>query len=161
MALETILRMKINEELREEKSLIYSSGLSCTFYATHWPAPLFETKLHFTCAPENRERVIAGLEKIFNDLKEKQLSQEKINAIKSIMKNRSGKNSSNNWWWSYVLRDLTVLKQDINDILKQEEYIEKLTSKTLQAHAIKYLDRKNMLIGVMNPQKRSKQEKDL
>lgn len=148
--LKTILDIKINEELREKNSLIYSGKSFCKFYPG-MPVPYSEIYFHFMCAPENTKKVIAGLKKILNVLKEENLSAEKIQMIKKIVKTNSKKDRANNWWWSTVLHNLIIQDQDLNQLLEYADYIETFSPATLQGYAKKYLSQDNMVIGILNP----------
>ncbi|MCD4721154.1 MAG: insulinase family protein [Desulfobacula sp.] len=149
-ALENILNMKIIEELREKQGLIYSGHVACRFYSVK-PSPHSQIIFHFTCAPENVDRVVCGLKAILQDLRETRMSKEKIETIKKILLNQSKKTRSDNDWWSHALRDFVMLNQDLNTLMEHENYIKELTPATLQNHAKKYLEETNILIAVLNP----------
>jgi len=149
-ALKTILNMKIIEELREKQGLIYSGHASYRFYSLN-PSAFSQITFHFTCASENVEKVISGLETILKDLRDTSLSEEKITQIKEIQLNQSREARQDNRWWSQSMKSLVMLNQDLNDLMEYKNYINELTPAILQNHAKKYLDETNMLIAVLNP----------
>ena len=151
-ALETILRMKIIDELREKQGLIYSADTAYKFYPGI-PSPVSQMIFHFSCAPENVEKVINGLTTIFKNLRDTSVTKDKIEEIKKIQLNNAEKARMENIWWSSILKPMIQLDQNINDITDINSYIQELTPVTLQNHAEKYLDETNMLIGVLNPKK--------
>jgi zinc protease len=152
-ALQTLLNMKIMEELRERKGLIYSERTDFQFYNAR-PEPYSQITFYLSCSPENVESVIDGLKTILKDLREVRITEEKIEEIKKTAVNYCIKARDNNNWWSSALRrDLVLPDFDFNDLVNYEPFIQELTPDTLQACAKKYLDESNMVIGVLNPKK--------
>ncbi|MBU1341620.1 MAG: insulinase family protein [Proteobacteria bacterium] len=151
-ALETILNMKINESLREDQSLIYTSKAWSRFFSLK-PSPHCVIGFVFTCAPENAEKVVSGVKTILKDLRENRMSEEKITQIKRIQATKAREARQDNNWWSSALKDSVMLNQDLNDLMEYENYIQELTPDTLQSNAKKYLDEANMLVAVLNPKK--------
>jgi zinc protease len=152
-ALQTLLNMKIMEELRERKSLIYSGRADCKFYNVR-PSSYSQIAFYLSCSPENVESVIDGLKTILKDLRETRPAKEKVEAIKEIQFNYCIKARNDNNWWSSALRRHLILPDfDFNDLVDYEPSIQEITPDTLQASAKKYLDETNMVIGVLNPKK--------
>jgi zinc protease len=151
-ALKTILKMKINEILREDQRLIYSGNAYGKFYSLK-PSPHSVIGTALVCAPENVDKVILGVKTILNDLRNTILSDEKISQIKEIQFNQAKEARQKNSWWSHAIKDFMMLGQNLNDLMEHEKYIMELTPDKLQSYASKYLAEDNMLTAILNPKK--------
>ena len=75
---------------------------------------------HFTCAPENVDKVVIGLKNILKELRETELSKEKVNAIEKKLRNKAIEKRRDNGWWLDALGDLIVMNQDLNTLIEYE-----------------------------------------
>ncbi|MDQ6960920.1 MAG: insulinase family protein [Mariprofundaceae bacterium] len=162
--LKRLLRHQLNEYLREELGLIYSSDVAYRFAKEGEPYAAF--MFHFDCAPEHVDQVIAGWRHVLANLRmppsefalqnkdseAEDLGFIKNSMLKSIQKSRKAKDkkAKNNRYWAKKLYLLHVLDLSASRFVKSKKRLA-YSQKKVASYARKYLKEDDVTIAVLNP----------
>ncbi len=144
-----VLRIKITEDLREEKGGIYSPGVYQTIERT--PDNEYSIQIAFTCAPDDVNKLvtaaIAQAEKLRTEIKE-----DDVTKVKAADKNQIEISLKNNAYWLRWLASTSLYGGNLSNILNKESLINELNSKELKEAANKFINPKNMIKVIMYPE---------
>lgn len=149
-ALEEILKIKLIDRLREKEGGVYSSDVSISY--EKFPKQRYTVSISFGCAPENVDKLVKAtreeMESIINngpgktDL-EKYKAEEKLSIELQLKTNN---------YWQYNIVSRFENNEDPDEILKDIDYLNKVTEKTVKAAAQKYFSTKNIIKFVLLPE---------
>jgi zinc protease len=149
-ALAELLNIKIIETLREDLSGIYGGGMYASL--SKFPYNNFSAGVSLPCGPENVDKLIkAALDEI-EKVKTKGPSVDDLNKVKETWKQQYLVNIKDNNFWARQLLQSVELGSNPAGILSYEKKVEALTPKDLQTVAVKYLNMKNYVQVVLNPE---------
>lgn len=117
-----ILRNKILDIVREEKSGIYSPGVFSN--VVKYPIPEYQIHIDFVCEPKRVDELIQTVNEIVSDMK-KNISDEDIKKVIEAQKIQYEKNlKENNYWLGYLYSTLS----NNDNILNTLHYLEMVNS---------------------------------
>ncbi len=149
-ALTEILNIKLIESLREELSGIYGGGMFGSL--TKHPYGHFTAGVSLPCGPENVEQLIKATHQEIDKIKKDGPTQEDLDKIKETWRQQYEVNLKDNTFWTRQLIQSVESGTSAQKILSFEERIKGLTTADVQAAAKKYLDMKNYIEVVLNPE---------
>ncbi len=148
-ALVDVLRIKITEDLREDKGGIYSPAVFPVIRRS--PIGKYYVVVGFTCAPKDVDMLtkaaFAQMENLKNNIEEKDL-----NKVVKAQLNQDEINLKKNNYWLNNLYSCALFGDDYTDILKNKDLINSLTGDDLKNTAKKYFDMNNVVKVVMDPE---------
>lgn len=149
-ALQEILKIKLTERLREKEGGVYTSNVSISY--NKFPKPRYTVSISFGCAPENVDKLIKATQEEMEliikngpgttDL-EKYKAEEKL-AIELALKT--------NPYWHNNLFSRFENQENPENILKILDEVNRITEKSVQSTAKKYLDTKNIIKFILLPE---------
>jgi zinc protease len=117
-----------------------------------FPYNNFSAGVSLPCGPENVDKLIkAALDEI-EKVKTKGPSVDDLNKVKETWKQQYLVNIKDNNFWARQLLQSVELGSNPAGILSYEKKVEALTPKDLQTVAVKYLNMKNYVQVVLNPE---------
>jgi zinc protease len=122
--------------LREEKSGVYSVGAKATM--SRVPYNNYSISIKFPCAPNNIDSLVKEAFDIISEIKETGVSEKNMGKIKETQERELEVSLKKNGYWLSYLENSYLYNDDLLNILKKKERIEKLTSKNIQEVARKY-----------------------
>ncbi|MFZ6012149.1 MAG: M16 family metallopeptidase [Bacteroidota bacterium] len=149
-ALAELLNIKIIETLREDLSGIYGGGM----YANmgKYPYASYSIGLSLPCGPENVDKLIkAALDEI-EKVRKDGPSEVDLNKVKETWKQQYLVNVKDNNFWARQLLQNHEFGTDPSGILSYEKRVDALVPKDLKDTANKYIDTKNYVQVVLNPE---------
>jgi len=150
-ALTEVLNIKLIESLREELSGIYGGGMYGNLNKN--PYNNYALGVSLPCGPENVEKLIKATMAEIDKVKANGPTADDLNKVKETWRQQYDVNIKDNAFWARQL--LLSVESGINpaEVLSYEKRIAALTPKDLKEAALKYLDMKNYVQIVLNPEK--------
>jgi zinc protease len=150
-ALAEVLNIKIIESLREELSGIYGGGMYGNLNKN--PYNNYSIGVSLPCGPENVDKLIAAALAEIEKVKVNGPAAEDLNKVKETWKQQYDVNiKDNNFWARQLLQSIESGSNPAN-VLTYEQRVAALTPKDLKDAANRYLDMKNYVQIVLNPEK--------
>jgi zinc protease len=150
-ALTEVLNIKVIESLREELGGIYGGGLFGNLNKN--PYNNYSIGVSLPCGPENVDKLVAATLSEIDKIKSKGPTADDLNKVKETWKQQYLVNIKDNSFWARQLLQSVELGTNAADMISYEKRIAALTAKDIQATAAKYLDMKNYVQVVLNPEK--------
>ncbi|HTQ64830.1 MAG TPA: insulinase family protein [Puia sp.] len=150
-ALLDVLNIKMIEKLREEMSGIYGGGSRGGFEKR--PYNHYSITTSFPCGPENVDKLIAALQEIIKNAKEKGIEQKDLDKVKETRKKQNDDRLKQNEYWLESLSGSWIEQEDPAWILEYAKKVDALTTKDLQEAAVKYFNTENYIKAVLRPEK--------
>jgi zinc protease len=149
-ALAEVLNIKILESLREDLGSIYGGGMYGAM--NKFPYNNFTIGVSLPCGPENVDKLIAAALAEITKIKTNGPAEADLNKVKETWRQQYEVNIKDNAFWSRQLIQSVEMGSDPMGILKYEKQIATLTPKDLKDAANRYLDMKNYVQIVLNPE---------
>ena len=137
--------------MREEIGGIYGGGLFGNLNKN--PYNNYSIGVSLPCGPENVDKLIAATLSEIDKIKSKGPTADDLNKVKETWKQQYMVNIKDNAFWARQLLLSAEMGTNAGEVLSYEKRIAALTSKDIQATAAKYLDMKNYVQVVLNPEK--------
>lgn len=150
-ALAEVLNIKLIETLREDLSGIYGGGMFGSL--NKYPYSNYSLGVALPCGPENVDKLIAATLAEIEKIKKGGPTVEDLNKVKETWKQQHLVNVKDNSFWARQLIQNVELGTDGKSLLSYEQRIAALTVKDVQDAAKRYLDMKNFVQIVLNPEK--------
>lgn len=149
--LSEVLNIKIVEQLREEMSGIYGGGSSA--YIAPRPYNNYTFVIQFPCGPENVEKLSKALFQILDTLQHNGCEKKDLDKVKETLKKKNEDAIKENEYWLGGLSSAWINNTDANWIIDYTRKVDDITIEDIKASALKYLDFKNYIKAVLNPEK--------
>ncbi len=150
-ALIEVLNIKLIEKLREDLAGIYGGGMYGAL--NKHPYNHFSLGASLPCGPENVDKLIAATHEEIAKIKANGPAVEDMNKVKETWKQQHDVNLKENNYWARQLLQSVELGIDLKNVLTYEERISEITPADIKEAANKYLDMKNYVQVVLNPEK--------
>jgi len=150
-ALAELMNIKITETLREDLSGIYGGGMYGSL--NKYPYSNYAIGISLPCGPENVDKLIQATLDEIEKVKKTGALEADLNKVKETWKQQYLVNVKENSYWARQLLQSLELNSNAAEILNYEERINALTPKDLKDAANKYLDMKNHVVVILNPEK--------
>jgi zinc protease len=150
-ALAELMNIKITETLREDLSGIYGGGMYGSL--NKYPYPSYSVGISLPCGPENVDKLAKAALAEVEKVKTKGPMEADLNKVKETWKQQYLVNMKENAFWARQLLQSYEQGTDIALVLDYEKRIAALTTKELQEAANKYLDMKNFVQVILNPER--------
>lgn len=150
-ALTEVLNIKLIEKLREDLAGIYGGGMYGSL--NKHPYNHFSMGASLPCGPENVDKLIAATHEEIEKIKTNGPIVEDLNKVKETWRQQHEVNLKENNYWARQLLQSVELETDLQNVLSYEKRIALLTPADIKEAANKYLDMKNYVQIVLNPEK--------
>jgi zinc protease len=150
-ALTELMNIKIIETLREDMSGVYGAGMSGSM--NKYPYNNYSLSISIPCGPENVDKLIAAALAEIEKVKTAGPSEADLSKVKETWKQQYLVNIKDNTFWARQLLQSVELGSNPAGVLSYEKKVDALTPKDIKEVANKYLDAKNYVQVVLNPEK--------
>ncbi|HMI79996.1 MAG TPA: insulinase family protein, partial [Ferruginibacter sp.] len=113
----------------------------------------FSIGVSLPCGPENVDKLIKATLAEIDKVKANGPTVDDLNKVKETWKQQYAVNIKDNAFWAKQLLLSVEVGSNPGEVLSYEKRIAALTSKDLKDAAVKYLDMKNYVQIVLNPEK--------
>jgi zinc protease len=150
-ALTDILNIKIIESLREDLGGIYSGGMYGSMSKN--PYNSYSVGMSLPCGPENVDKLIKAAHAEIEKIKTNGPSAADLQKTKETWKQQYQVNIKDNNFWAKQLLASVETGSGATELVSYEKRVEALTAADVKEAAKKYLDMKNYVEMVLNPEK--------
>lgn len=150
-ALAEVLSIKLIETLREDLSGVYGGGMFGNL--SKYPYNNYQLGVALPCGPENVDKLITATLAEIEKVKKSGPNVEDLDKVKETWKQQYLVNIKDNAFWARQLVQNVELGTSGKSLLSYEQRIAALTVKDIQDAAKRYLDMKNYVQIVLNPEK--------
>ena len=150
-SLADVLGIMLREELREERGGVYGVRVSPSF--TDYPDDEFTLTINFVTDPQRVEELMAAVEEQVERLRREGPDPEDVQTVREQQRRaRETALETNAFWlgtlqWYYDQPD-----EDLLDVLRHQEMIERVTPDAIREAARRYLDGDDLLRAVLYPE---------
>lgn len=145
-----VVNIKLLENLREELSGIYGGGMRGSLSKN--PYNSYSVSVSFPCGPENVDKLISATWSEIEKIKANGPSESDLNKVKETNTKQYLENVKDNSYWLAKLQQTVELGSNPADILTGEKRINSVTAKEVKEAANKYLNEKNYVQVILNPE---------
>jgi zinc protease len=150
-AMKEVLEIRLLQRLREDESGVYSPGVQEN--TTKLPQQRYSFLIHFGCAPQNVEKLIASTLDEINKIKTDGPLQENIDKWRAETKTSfEPQLKTNNFWLGYLSEQLQN-QGPLDEINHYEGLLDNVTPGDVKTMAGKYLSGENYIRLVLMPEK--------
>jgi zinc protease len=146
-----LINIKIIESLREDLSGIYGGGMYGVL--SKYPYNNYSLGMSLPCGPENVDKLIDAALAEISKIKTKGPLQADLDKVKETRKQQHLVDLKENTYWARQLLATAELNTDPNGILEFDKKLAAITVNDMKETANKYLDMKNYVQIVLNPEK--------
>ncbi len=144
------LRIRLREQIREEKSGTY--GVGAYAQTSEYPHQDYAITITFGTNPERVDELMDDVMSIVNDLKTNHPSAEYLTKVKEIQRREHETNLKENSYWLSVMSFYVSHDEPLDQIIEKPEMIEALTAEDIKKAAQKYLNTDNLVQVVLYPE---------
>ena len=150
-ALKEVLNIKIIEDLREKLSAIYGGGIFGGL--NKLPYNNYSFVLQLPCGPENVDKLVKAANEEIDSVKNFGVKQSYLDKVKKTWIEQYKVQVKENGYWSGKLQGIYFQSDDAQRILDYEKLVDALTTDDLKVTANQLFDGKNVLQGILLPEK--------
>jgi zinc protease len=143
------LSIRMREVLREDLGGTYTVGVGGSLIRQ--PRETYRSEVNFTCAPENRAKLIEAVNTELAAAREKGPAAVYIDKVKIAQRRILEEDLRNNGHWMSELASHARYGTDPRRILEEGKLIESLDAAGLATAAKKYFDPRRVLIATLEP----------
>ncbi len=147
-----VLRIKLREQLREEKGGVY--GVSVNGSTEKYPRQEYAITISFGCNPSRVQELITTALLQIDSLKLQPPAHEYITKVQEMQLREYEVNLKENNYWLSSLSGFYFYNEDPSRILQRKKMIDGLTATTIQTAAQRYFAKKNFGTFILNPEKK-------
>jgi zinc protease len=145
-----LMNIKLIETLREDLGGIYGGGMSANLSKN--PYGNYTISVTLPCGPENVDKLVAATIAEIDKVRKSGPTEADLSKVKETWKQQYLVNVKDNNYWARQLLQGAEMGTNPANILEFEKRTDALTVKQLQDIANKYLDTKNFVQIVLNPE---------
>ena len=149
-ALAESLQIRLLERLREEESGVYAPSAYVRY--SKIPTQRYNLTISFGCAPKNVEKLIASALDEVNKLKTEGSTTVNLEKFKAENNSTHETNLKRIDFWSEYLTEQILNGENLLDVNKYDDNIQKLTLLKVKEAAKKYLSGDNLIRVVLMPE---------
>jgi zinc protease len=150
-AISEILNIRIIENLREKIQGIYGGGTQAQFEKV--PYPHYTFFLQLPCGPEKVDTLLIAANAEIQSLIKNGPSKENMEKVKQQWKEQYKVNIKENGTWLSQLQSFYFPGDNPDYFINYEKYVNALTPKDIQDAAKLLLSTKNVVTGILRPEK--------
>lgn len=150
-ALAELLRMRLREQVREEKGGTY--GVRVSQSNRQYPHPEYSLSISWGCAPERVEELVQVVMTEIEKLQTELATEEEMRKIKETHLRTYETNLKENRYWLDILNFYYFNGEDPRLILQYPELVRALNAEQLRTAARRYLKLDNYVQVVLFPEK--------
>ncbi len=149
-AMKEALEIRLLQRLREDESGVYSPGAEVN--TTKLPQQRYSFVVHFGCAPQNVEKLIASTLDEINKLKTDGPLQENVDKWRVEGKTSFEPQLKTNGFWLGYINGQLQNQEDLRQVNNYNTLLDKVTPRALKDMATKYLSGENYIRLVLKPE---------
>jgi zinc protease len=150
-SLAEILRIRLREELREDRGGVYGVGVSAGL--SRWPEEEYTFNISFSADPARVDELVAAVLEEIRKLKAEGPVEDYVSRVHEMQRREREVELKQNGFWASQLEYLSMNGLDFAEIGRYDQRIAAVTRDSMRAAARKYLDETRYVLGVLDPEK--------
>ncbi|MGA0368527.1 MAG: M16 family metallopeptidase, partial [Kiritimatiellia bacterium] len=143
------LRIRLREVVREEEGGTYH--VSVWSPLQHYPEPLAQVRIAFTCDPERTEDLIESIQNLLEEFSQEALEEEYAQKVRESQLRRREQDLKENSYWNYVIPFYDWHGEDPSIILEFEQYVNGVTPESILNTAADFFATPHQAVFVLHP----------
>ena len=134
------LRIKLREELREDKGGVYGVGISGG--GSNVPVERYSITISFNSDPGKTQELVDAAQAVIKKAKQEGPSDKDMTKVKETQRQSKIKNLENNRYWANMIESLHEDGRSFNEILLPsfDQKVNNLTAQQIQDAIVQYFD---------------------
>lgn len=146
------LNIRMNQRLREQEGGTYTPNVQLSL--SKYLKERFSLTISFDCDPQKADKLIAAAEDEVNKMRTAGPSAENLQKFKAARKVGLQTGSTNNGFWLDYLLSQEMNKASLTEFFDYDAELNKITAKSVQEAAVKFIQNKNYIRLVLMPVKK-------
>jgi zinc protease len=148
-----ILKVKLRNTLREEKSGVYGINVGSNIY--DYPSDAFKLDVSFECAPSMVDELIAAVEKEIHKQQAEGPEKSSMSKAKMVLRKEFERQSKDNRFWQKQIREAILTDGKASHVLQDYmKEIQGVTENDVQRVAKTYLTKNSKMKAILFPEER-------
>lgn len=158
-AMAEVLNIRLREVIREDKGGVY--GIYAQPRPELYPKPFYSLFIGYGCAPDRVEELITAAKGVINDIKAgtfddaeniKEKKASTIDKVKETLRREQETQLKENNYWLSVINQYSYYNEPLTQVLEFQKQLDKVTPKTVQEAAKKYLNLDGLKQFILYPE---------
>ena len=151
-SLAEILRIRLREELREDRGGVYGVGVSGGL--SRHPEEEYTFNINFTADPERVDELTKAVFDEIRKLKTEGPAEDYVNRVHEMQRRQREVALKQNNFWAGQLEYLATNDLEFAEIARYDQRVAAVTRESMRNAARRYLDETRYVIGVLDPEKK-------
>jgi zinc protease len=147
-AMSSILRVRLRELIREEKSGVYSIGVSASISRLHKNRS--EANIKFSCDPKRRAELIADIYKAIDSFKKNLVTDKELEVYRKKFNKSYETDMKENYYWMSKIVESYKYNTPLKDIFELPKLVDKISKQDIKEVANEIFAG-NILQAELNP----------
>jgi len=151
-SLSDVLDVRLREVLREDMGAVY--GVDINAGLDRRPRARYTFTLTFGCAPEQVQPLIKAVFAEIESIQKNGIGDSYVQQVREKQRRERETSLKTNEFWLAALESYDSEGLDLRDLPRYEELVQRVSSKTIQDAAQRYLRRDRYVLGELDPEKK-------
>jgi len=147
--LSRVLQIRLREVMREDMGGVY--GVSVNASLSREPTQRRHLEISFGCDPANIDALKTAALTEIRAIAKAGIGADYLTKVTEQMRREHEVNLKNNNWWRGRLRSAYYFHDDFARSNDLEAALRRVTSANIKASAARFLDEKNLIVGILRP----------
>ncbi|WFB34834.1 insulinase family protein [Kiritimatiellota bacterium B12222] len=143
------MRIRLREELREKEGGTYH--VSAATPTQHYPSPLAQVRIAFTCSPDRVEPLIQNVQTLIENFTTTALEESYAEKVREGQLRRRETDLKENSFWGYVLPFYAWHQEDPQVIFEFDNFVKTVTPTSIQETAKWIFDTPHQAVFILLP----------
>lgn len=145
-----VMNIRLREVIREDKGGVY--GIGARPRLEKYPNPEYSISIFFGTSPAKVKDLITAAKGVIDELKSGTFKDDNIDKVKEIMKREYEVNLKENNFWLNSIYNSLYNGDDLNEILENNQLVDKITKDYVVSAAKKYLNMDSFKEFILYPE---------
>jgi zinc protease len=151
-SLSDVLDVRLREVLREDMGAVY--GVQIDAGLDRRPHERYTVTLSFGCAPEQVQALVKAVFAEIESIQRNGVGESYVQQVREKQRRERETNLKTNEFWLAAMEAYDAEGLDLRDLPRYDELVERVSTKTIQDAARRYLRRERYVLGVLDPEQK-------
>ena len=152
-SLSDVLDVRLREVLREDMGAVY--GVQINAGLDRRPHERYTVTLSFGCAPEQVDALVKAVFAEIESIQKNGVGESYVQQVQEKQRRERETNLKTNEFWLAAMEAYDTEGLDLRDLPRYDELVQRVSTKTIQDAARRYLRREHYVLGVLDPEKKA------
>ncbi|HVG11164.1 MAG TPA: insulinase family protein [Thermoanaerobaculia bacterium] len=151
-SLSDVLDVRLREVLREDMGAVY--GVQVNAGLDRRPEERYTVTVAFGCAPEQVQALVKAVFTEIEAIQKTGIGESYVKQVQEKQRRERETNLKTNEFWLAAMEAYDSEGLDLRDLPRYDELVQRVSTKTIQDAARRYLRRERYVLGVLDPEKK-------